>query len=146
MLGDCPWTGCRCPLYQPGVCEQEKWSSCVLVLLARLARSVEALQGQAVPEPGFPIEPGAGAAEDPGRVPDGPPDAGREMEALRQLTRREREVLRLLLEGERVRAISGQLHISVHTVRNHVRSLFRKLEVGSQVELVRRFGRMRNLL
>ena len=67
-------------------------------------------------------------------------------ERLRLLTRREREVARLLLEGERVSSIAGRLHLSVHTVRNHVRSILRKLEIDSQVTLVRLYSVIRDVI
>lgn len=54
------------------------------------------------------------------------------------LSAREREVLGLLLSGERVAAIAAQLFISPHTVRNHLKSLFRKVGVGSQADLIAR--------
>ena len=53
------------------------------------------------------------------------------------LTSRELEVVRLLLSNGRVSSIAKQLGISPHTVRNHLRSIFRKLGVHSQVELIR---------
>lgn len=53
------------------------------------------------------------------------------------LTPREQEIVRLLLSNGRVRSIADQLEISPHTVRNHLRSVFRKLGVHSQVELIR---------
>lgn len=52
------------------------------------------------------------------------------------LTARELEVVRLLLSNGRVRSIAEDLDISPHTVRNHLRSIFRKLDVHSQVELI----------
>lgn len=54
-----------------------------------------------------------------------------------RLTRRERDVVVCLLEGERVVSIAERLDLSPHTVRNHLKSIFRKLEVHSQAELVR---------
>ncbi len=57
---------------------------------------------------------------------------------LADLSVREREVLALLMAGERVPAIAKELHISPHTVRNHLKSVFRKLDVGSQSELIQR--------
>lgn len=59
-----------------------------------------------------------------------------EPEALDQLSPREREVAGLLLEGYRVSNIARRLFISPHTVRNHVKSMLRKLEASSQMELV----------
>lgn len=57
-------------------------------------------------------------------------------EALRDVSRREREVLELLLHGERVPAIAETLFISEHTVRNHLKSMFRKTGTSSQSELI----------
>ena len=55
---------------------------------------------------------------------------------LNTLSEREREVLARLLSGERVPSIATQLHISPHTVRNHLKSIYRKLGVGNQSELI----------
>jgi PAS domain S-box-containing protein len=55
---------------------------------------------------------------------------------LQELSPRESEVLALLVSGDRVPAIAKRLHISPHTVRNHLKSMFRKLEVGTQSELI----------
>ena len=52
------------------------------------------------------------------------------------LSPREAEVLSLLVAGDRVPAIADRLHISQHTVRNHLKSMYRKLEVGTQSELI----------
>jgi PAS domain S-box-containing protein len=52
------------------------------------------------------------------------------------LSPREQEILELLLEGRRVPKIARRLHISPHTVRNHLQSIFRKVGVGSQAELI----------
>lgn len=60
--------------------------------------------------------------------------------ALRQLSAREREVLRLLLANRRVPQIATRLFISQHTVRTHLKSIFRKLDVHSQSELIERLG------
>jgi PAS domain S-box-containing protein len=55
---------------------------------------------------------------------------------LGSLSDREREVLAHLVIGERVPAIAEGLHISPHTVRNHLKSVYRQLGVGSQSELI----------
>ncbi|MHB1498345.1 MAG: response regulator transcription factor [Acidimicrobiales bacterium] len=52
------------------------------------------------------------------------------------LTRREKDVLQLLLEGHRVVSIARRLHLSPQTVRNHLKGIFRKLGTHSQVELL----------
>jgi DNA-binding NarL/FixJ family response regulator len=55
---------------------------------------------------------------------------------LSSLSRREWEILNLFMEGSRVPNIARTLCISPHTVRNHLQSVYRKLEVGSQAELI----------
>jgi DNA-binding NarL/FixJ family response regulator len=52
------------------------------------------------------------------------------------LSAREWEVLGLLADGLTTRQIAKRLFISVYTVRNHLKSMYRKLEVHSQSELI----------
>jgi PAS domain S-box-containing protein len=52
------------------------------------------------------------------------------------LSPRQREILQKLLAGERPAAIARQLHLSVHTVRNHTKAIFRVFGVHSQSELL----------
>jgi DNA-binding NarL/FixJ family response regulator len=54
------------------------------------------------------------------------------------LTHREREIILLLTTGQDTTEVASALHISVSTVRNHLKSIYRKLGVGSQVMLVRK--------
>jgi DNA-binding CsgD family transcriptional regulator len=58
---------------------------------------------------------------------------------LRALTPRECEIVRMLLDGGRVNSIASALFVSQHTVRNHLKAIFRKLGVHSQMELIERF-------
>jgi DNA-binding NarL/FixJ family response regulator len=51
---------------------------------------------------------------------------------LPQLTPREEEVLRLLATGETNRQIAKRLFVSEETVKSHVASIFRKLEVSDR--------------
>lgn len=53
------------------------------------------------------------------------------------LTDRERDVLGLIVEGLTEDGIADRLFISPHTVRSHIKSLYRKLEVHSRAEVVR---------
>ncbi len=53
-----------------------------------------------------------------------------------ELSSRELDVLTRLLAGHRVPAIAGALFISQSTVRNHLSSIFKKLRVDSQQELI----------
>lgn len=55
---------------------------------------------------------------------------------LGELSPREREVLVHLVGGARVPSIAEQLHISPHTVRNHLKSIYRKCGVRNQSELI----------
>ncbi|MFQ5849808.1 MAG: response regulator [Candidatus Binatia bacterium] len=62
------------------------------------------------------------------------------LEELRNLSPREWEILRLLRANYRVATIAQSLHISPNTVRNHLKSIFQKLGVRSQMELLERLG------
>lgn len=53
-----------------------------------------------------------------------------------RLSQREIEVLQLLSEGNGPTEIATGLHLSVHTVRNHIREIRRKLDVNSQLAAV----------
>lgn len=51
-----------------------------------------------------------------------------------ELTARESEILAMLEVGLSNRQIAERLHIAVHTVKNHVHSLLKKLNVGSRTQ------------
>jgi len=55
---------------------------------------------------------------------------------LEHLSVREHEILTELVSGKRVPAIAKDLFISPHTVRNHLKSMYRKLDVSSQADLI----------
>jgi DNA-binding NarL/FixJ family response regulator len=67
-----------------------------------------------------------GAEPQPGQRRPGPP-----------LTRLEREVLRLLVEGRTNRAIGEEVHLAVDTIKFHVRKLLRKTDTKNRTELAR---------
>ena len=54
----------------------------------------------------------------------------------RRLTPRQLDVLRLLAAGASTQQIADELHITVETVRNHVRAVLAELNVHSRVEAV----------
>jgi DNA-binding NarL/FixJ family response regulator len=58
---------------------------------------------------------------------------------LSRLSPREREVLELLTEGMRAAAIAEHFVVSMPTVRTQIRSIFAKLDVGSQLQAVALF-------
>lgn len=53
-----------------------------------------------------------------------------------ELTEREREVLTLLAQGQTNAAIAEKLVLSLKTVRNHVSTIFSKLQVASRAEAI----------
>jgi DNA-binding CsgD family transcriptional regulator len=59
------------------------------------------------------------------------------------LSARQFEVLQQILAGRRVTAIATSMHLSEHTIRNHLKAIFVKLGVSSQSELVERFRAVR---
>lgn len=52
----------------------------------------------------------------------------------RGLTRRQEDILRLLVQGKTMREISAQVGISVATVKSHARTLYWKLNARNQAE------------
>jgi two-component system response regulator NreC len=52
------------------------------------------------------------------------------------LTRREREVLKMLAEGQSVKDIAGEFDLSVKTVEAHKFNLMRKLDIHNKAQLV----------
>ncbi len=52
------------------------------------------------------------------------------------LTQRELEILQHIASGKSDRTIAGSLHISEHTVRSHIKNLFRKLGVSTKAHAV----------
>ena len=58
----------------------------------------------------------------------------------RSLTVREMEILKLMIDGKSYKEIESELHISIHTVKSHVYSLYRKMDVKSRHELIHRIG------
>jgi DNA-binding NarL/FixJ family response regulator len=52
----------------------------------------------------------------------------------RELTRREREILVLLMDGSTTRQISKELFLSEGTVKTHLTAIYRKLGVTNRTE------------
>lgn len=59
-------------------------------------------------------------------------------EKISHLTRREKEILDLLVSGESTRGIAERLFISERTVEKHRENLLGKMEAHSMIELIRR--------
>lgn len=63
------------------------------------------------------------------------PLASLDADARESLSPREQEVLISLAEGSSTRELADRLFISEHTVRNHLKAIYRKLGVHSRTEL-----------
>ena len=113
---NCKWLSLYCPLREPETCDAPEGESCIFVVLLRNLTT----------------------RQDSHATPD--------LAALRPLSMREREVLRSFLLGSETEMIAQDLFISVHTVRNHFKSIYRKLGVDSRVELLRRFQHLAEFL
>jgi len=59
-----------------------------------------------------------------------------------QLSKREKEVLRLILDGKLTKEIASILSISKNTVENHRAKLFKKLKVSNLAELIKQATQM----
>lgn len=58
------------------------------------------------------------------------------------LTEREREILDLLTEGYRYKEIANKIHISIETVRTHIRNIYEKLQVNTRTEAINKVYKM----
>ena len=68
--------------------------------------------------------------------PSGPSDVAEMLARGHGLTPREREVALGLARGEATDALAARLFVSPHTVRGHLKTVFRKVGVASRAELV----------
>jgi DNA-binding NarL/FixJ family response regulator len=60
------------------------------------------------------------------------------------ITKREQEILRLIIDGKNNKQIEETLFISYHTVKNHVYNLYQKLGVKNRYELIHFITRTQN--
>jgi DNA-binding NarL/FixJ family response regulator len=77
-----------------------------------------------------------GLAVVPAMMTDSPEVSGAVEEPDEHLTPREGEILNLLAAGMSNKMISHELHISEHTVKFHISSLYAKLDVGNRAGAV----------
>jgi DNA-binding NarL/FixJ family response regulator len=61
---------------------------------------------------------------------------------IEQLTAREIEVARSLIDGNTYKQVAYQLHISPGTVKQHIKNTYRKLEINSRVQLIKEFNKI----
>ena len=65
--------------------------------------------------------------------------AWRESSLNERLTKRQGEVMALLIQGKTYKAIGGILCVSENTVRSHVKKIYAKAKVTSRMELLHLF-------
>jgi DNA-binding NarL/FixJ family response regulator len=65
------------------------------------------------------------------------PDAPAEPPA--HLSQREEEILHALAQGRRPKEIAADANVSVHTVRTHLQNIYKKLQVCTRREAIRKF-------
>jgi DNA-binding NarL/FixJ family response regulator len=53
-----------------------------------------------------------------------------------KLSERERDVLKLLVEGKDYKAIAEKLFLSTHTIRKHIANIYEKLHVSSKAQII----------
>jgi DNA-binding NarL/FixJ family response regulator len=66
---------------------------------------------------------------------DGAPASKPEATEGVQLTPRQREVIELISEGMSNKKIAADLHISVHTVKSHIRHIMKKLDRNTRLQI-----------
>lgn len=76
-------------------------------------------------------------AAPPETVEPAPAASGERLRRLQSLTRRERDVLRLLGSGSSMQETAERLGTSVHTIRTHMHNLYRKLDAHTRLDIVR---------
>ncbi|NEY72689.1 hypothetical protein G4D63_13210 [Bacillus mesophilus] len=59
------------------------------------------------------------------------------------LTTREKEILHLILEGLNNQEVGSYLNISVHTVKNHITNIYKKLNVTDRVQAMTKIYRIK---
>ncbi len=57
------------------------------------------------------------------------------------LTERQREIIIKLIDGKSYMTIASELFISIETVRSHIKSMYRTLEVNNKVEAIAKYMR-----
>jgi DNA-binding CsgD family transcriptional regulator len=60
------------------------------------------------------------------------------------ISNREREVIRLILDGKSNKEIQDSLFVSIHTVKNHIYNIYKKLGVNSRYSLIHMMTRDRD--
>ncbi len=54
----------------------------------------------------------------------------------KSVTKREQEIIELILQGKSNREIEKEIFISIYTVKNHIQNIYTKLGVRSRTKLI----------
>lgn len=57
-----------------------------------------------------------------------------------QLTPREKEIMKILILGLKIREVASKLNISFHTANNHTKNIYKKLRINSRIILIKKYG------
>ena len=63
-------------------------------------------------------------------------DTGTKNDVAERLSERERNVLKLVVEGKDYKAIAEKLFLSTHTIRKHIANIYEKLHVSSKAQVI----------
>ena len=58
-----------------------------------------------------------------------------------ELSKRENEVLQILAKGKSYAIIAEELHLSINTIKIHVRNIYEKLHIENKQQFLKKFGR-----
>ncbi|WP_449282387.1 helix-turn-helix transcriptional regulator [Leucobacter sp.] len=111
------------------------------VALAQALMLLSPADGRAIAELGDRFDRLHAASQSVGVLRTGAPSSGQP--PLQALTRKEHAILLELRRGLNTREIADQGHLSVNTVRAHVRSIARKLNASGQADILRRAWQLR---
>ena len=64
------------------------------------------------------------------------PNRNRPKEVLEALTPRQEQIARSLIEGLSYKMIADRYDISMETVRDHIKKIYKKLQINSKMELI----------
>ena len=64
----------------------------------------------------------------------------KELEGL-NLTKKEKEILQLLIKGSSYKEIAATVFISIETLNSHIKNIYRKLNIHSRSEISARYGK-----
>ncbi len=56
------------------------------------------------------------------------------------LTDRQMDIIKCLVDGLSYKMIAAELHISIDTVRSHIKKIYKTLQVNSSLEVVRKYA------